>query len=293
MTIRSPLFAVIVPTHGRPLLLVEALRSVLDQEVDDLECIVVDDGSPEPVDLPDDPRVRLVRRDRRGGAAAARNTGLEHARGRYVTFLDDDDFYTPDRLAIALEGLSRAPLSVCWMRRLGASTFPIRDRILEGNVHDTILESPVPHFGTVAVERALAPRLDERFVVGEGLEWWIRASPRMAVSTVPRVGYISRVHSGPRLNRDLRDRLDSCLLLLEVHAEYFAARPRAAAAHWGRAGSFAWRLGDQAAARAAFRASLRHHPDPRTLARLVRSLLPRGAPVPARAGSPDGSDGKL
>lgn len=283
MTIRSPLFAVIVPTYHRPLMLVEALESVLHQDVDDLECIVVDDCGPEPVGVPDDPRIRVVRRDRRGGVAAARNTGLDFARSRYVTFLDDDDFYTRDRLTLALKGLSRAPLSVCWMRRIGASVSPARRRVLEGDVHDVILESPVPHLGTVAVERARAPRLDQRFVVSEGVEWWIRASRTMRVSTVCSVGYLSRVHDGHRLNRDLRDRLDSCLQLMEVHAEYFATRPHAAAVHWRRAGSFAERLGDRATARAAFRLSLRLHPEPRAMAHLAHSLWPRSTPVAPEA----------
>ena len=98
----DPLFSVIVPTYQRPPFLLEALDSVRRQTIESFECIVVDDGSPEPVRLANDDRVRLVRRPINGGVAAARNTGIDHARGRYITFLDDDDVYTPTRLALAV-----------------------------------------------------------------------------------------------------------------------------------------------------------------------------------------------
>ncbi|MBI4259617.1 MAG: glycosyltransferase family 2 protein, partial [Actinobacteria bacterium] len=106
-SVATPLFSVIVPTHGRPAYLAEALASVAAQTIEDWEAVVVDDASPEPVEVPDDPRFRLVRRDENGGPGAARNSGLAAATGRYIAFLDDDDLFTPDRLEVALEGLQR------------------------------------------------------------------------------------------------------------------------------------------------------------------------------------------
>jgi glycosyltransferase involved in cell wall biosynthesis len=114
--VNEPLFSIIVPAYGRPQLLAEALGSVLAQTIQDFECIVVDDASPSPVDVPDDPRIRLVRREMNGGLPAARNTGLQHASGRYVVFLDDDDLFTPERLSLGLDVLDQSPLSICWAR---------------------------------------------------------------------------------------------------------------------------------------------------------------------------------
>jgi glycosyltransferase involved in cell wall biosynthesis len=80
----------------------EAVRSALDNHGCSIELVVVDDGSPEPVaDLlaeVSDPRLRIVRIDH-AGTAAARNAGIEHARGRLIRFLDADDVVAPESTA--------------------------------------------------------------------------------------------------------------------------------------------------------------------------------------------------
>ena len=268
----DPLFSVIVATYGRPGFLADALASVLGQTVGDFEAVVVDDASPTPARYKGDPRVRVVRREENGGPAAARNTGLREARGRYVTFLDDDDLYTPDRLALALEGLKRTTLTHCWIQY--TDTPAGHNRILEGRVERQILEGLTPHLGTVAVARTVALPFDERFLAAEDVEWWLRMAQRSAVSRVPRIGYLLRRHAGPRHRIDLPTRLRCRLLLLDLHADYFVARPRAAAFQWKRIGLMSAELGDVPRARAAFALSFRLRPRADTLWHLVRSLTP-------------------
>ena len=83
----------------RPEWFKEAVCSALDQRDCELELVIVDDGSPEPIVAPvDDPRLRVVRIEH-GGTAAARNAGIEHARGRLIRFLDADDVLEPDSTA--------------------------------------------------------------------------------------------------------------------------------------------------------------------------------------------------
>src|SRR4051794_13465342 len=108
-----PLFTVVVPTYNRPGLLADALGSVCRQTISDFECIVVDDCSPTPVAIPDDPRFKLVRNSRNVGASASRNRGLEMAQAPFVTVLDDDDLFAPERLALALPALEDGEISVC------------------------------------------------------------------------------------------------------------------------------------------------------------------------------------
>ena len=271
MSKRPPLFSIVIATYGRQALLARALDSVLHQTVDDFECIVVDDGSPHPVAVPRDSRIRLVRRHDNGGPAAARNTGIDEARGRYIAFLDDDDMYTRERLELALRGLRRTPLSICWRGNVSDHR-PVANRVLEDSIYDTILEAEVPHLGQTALERTLAPHFNERYQAAEDTEWWLRVSYLATVSTVPRVGYLFRVHNEERHRNDLPARVRHRLLLLDEYSGYFAARPRAAAYQWKKIGLLAQGLGDLTLARSAFTRSLRLRPSPATLRHLTRSL---------------------
>jgi glycosyltransferase involved in cell wall biosynthesis len=282
--VTSPLFSVIMPTYGRSEFLDEALSSVLAQTVDDFECLVIDDASPEPASVRGDPRIRLIRRTENGGPGAARNTGLAHARGRYITFLDDDDLYTRDRLALALEGLERAPVAICWNGYFGARrrgrTVIDRNRSLEGDVSDIIMDDIPPHLGATSLQREAAIPFDERFEAIQDVEWWLRLATRAKVTTVPRIGYLLRKHATPRHRTGLSSRVRCSLLLFEVHASYFRAHPRGTAHRWKRIGLAANDLGDYALARTAFARSLRLHPSIPMGWHLVRSVRVSTSRVP-------------
>ncbi len=269
-----PLFSVIIPTYGRQQYLAQAIRSVLAQRVQDFECIVVDDASPEPVVIPvADPRIRLILRHQNGGPAAARNTGLEHALGRYIAFLDDDDLYTPERLSIAQQGLRQAPIAVCWSRYLPWPGPPRPPRrFLQGNVHDVILDGIAPHVGATTVDREVLVPFDERFEACQDLEWWLRLSEHHRVATVAEDGYLIRRHGGPRNRNGTDARAAATQLLLRVHADYFRTHPRSAAFRWLRVGLMARSVGDHATARRAFARSFRARPSRSAAWHFARSL---------------------
>jgi glycosyltransferase involved in cell wall biosynthesis len=269
----QPLFSVIVPTYGRPGYLEECLASILEQTVSDLEVVVVDDASPEPVGLAcDDGRVRLLRRETNGGPAAARNTGMEVARGTYLAFCDDDDLFSPHRLALAIEGLERAPVACCLNRYLDMPAG--RPVAVEGEVADTILDDMAPHLGRTALRRELAPAFDERFDAAEDIEWWLRLARTegVTVTTVPRIGYLVRRHEGERNRTGLADRVRSRELLLREHRDYFTSHATARAFAWKRIGLMAAAYGDRAAARRAFARSALARPDPKALGHLLRAV---------------------
>jgi glycosyltransferase involved in cell wall biosynthesis len=98
----SPFFSVVIPAYNRADVLGDAIRSVLAQTEQDFEIVVVDDGSADDparvVASFADPRIRLHRQVNRGGGAA-RNAGIDLARGCFIAFLDSDDAYLPDHLA--------------------------------------------------------------------------------------------------------------------------------------------------------------------------------------------------
>lgn len=90
-----------MPVHNRDTLIRDSIDSVLAQTFTDFELIVVDDGSTDAtaatVQSYTDQRIRLIRQPNQG-VSVARNTGLEAARGEFITFLDSDDLYYPDFL---------------------------------------------------------------------------------------------------------------------------------------------------------------------------------------------------
>ena len=266
-----PTISIILPTCRRPDLLPRALASVLAQEFGEYECVIVDDGGAAPVEVPDDSRLRVLRHSTNLGLAHALNTGLDAAHGDYVTFLDDDDELTPDRLAMVMPAVKTNDAVLCWVSADGAP-HPV-NRMLEGSVYDTILDTLAPAKGAVVLRRDRAPRFDPRYLALEDLDWWLRVTAAFAVVTVPRVGYVIHQHDGERGTTGPMARLRSGQLLLDEHAEYFRTHRRAAALRWRIVGSIAMNVGDRALARRAFARSLRAAPTARTLKRLARSLV--------------------
>ncbi|MBI3944301.1 MAG: glycosyltransferase [Armatimonadetes bacterium] len=105
-----PLVSVVIPAHNAEAFLAEAIASVLDQTYPCVEALVVDDGSTDgtgAIARGFGASVRCLRQEN-AGPGAARNTGLAHARGEYVAFLDADDAFRPERVAVMVAALRHA-----------------------------------------------------------------------------------------------------------------------------------------------------------------------------------------
>ncbi len=108
----QPLVSVVIPAYNAERTIRVTLDSVLGQTVDDVEVIVVDDGSSDGtaglVRAVPDERVRVLTQ-RNAGHAAARNTGIGDARGQFVAVVDADDLWVPQKLERQLEYFRRQP----------------------------------------------------------------------------------------------------------------------------------------------------------------------------------------
>lgn len=130
------MISIIIPTFGKPLYLDKAINSVLRQSFYELELIIVDDNNPntearklteELVDMYKkiDSRVVYLKHNHNQNAAIARNTGFSVAQGKYISFLDCDDEYMPDRLQKCFHAIENAHSSVggvytgCEFKRTG------------------------------------------------------------------------------------------------------------------------------------------------------------------------------
>jgi glycosyltransferase involved in cell wall biosynthesis len=110
----KPLVSVIIPVFNRPKELASALRSVSAQTFSDWEVIVVDDASSDAsseVAFQVGPagKVRVIRHEKNEGPSTARNSGISAARGRYVSFLDSDDSWHPEKLRKQVEMVEAEP----------------------------------------------------------------------------------------------------------------------------------------------------------------------------------------
>jgi glycosyltransferase involved in cell wall biosynthesis len=117
----APYFSVVIPVYNRADVLETALCSVLEQTFQDFDIIVVDDGSSDnpckAIERIADPRIKYLRQENKGGAAA-RNTGIDAATGRFIAFLDSDDVFLPHHLQTMHDMLDRTTNTVGYARIL-------------------------------------------------------------------------------------------------------------------------------------------------------------------------------
>jgi glycosyltransferase involved in cell wall biosynthesis len=106
----SPQFTVVIPTFNRANDLRRALQTVCDQTCTDWEVIVVDNHSDDDTErvIKDfsDPRIKFYKIHNYGVIAASRNLGIEKSLGKYIAFLDSDDWWLPDKLQQCLDAIN-------------------------------------------------------------------------------------------------------------------------------------------------------------------------------------------
>src|SRR2546426_189289 len=103
--------SVVIPVYNGEQYLADAIQSVRDQTYQNVEVIVVDDGSTDgsaDVAKKFGEAIRYVHQSN-GGVGKARNTGIAAARGAYLAFLDQDDLWLPDKLAVQVAYLDSHP----------------------------------------------------------------------------------------------------------------------------------------------------------------------------------------
>lgn len=141
--------SVIIPTYGTPIFLENSIKSVLNQTFQDLELIIVDDNNPdtearrktgELVEqyINKDNRIKYIKHERNKNGAVARNTGFAVAKGKYISLLDSDDEYMPDRLQKCFDIMENASFNIagvytgCEFRR-GGKVYHVEKNVKPGN----------------------------------------------------------------------------------------------------------------------------------------------------------------
>jgi tetratricopeptide (TPR) repeat protein len=196
----EPLVTVIIPTRNRPDRLRDAVASVLAQTLQRFEIIVVNDaGAPVEDVVVDDPRVRMVRAAGQRCMAGARNLGLRLARGRYVAYLDDDDFFHPEHLQTLVDAMEggRFKVAYSFARRLHEREEDGRRVTVGEDVpwrhefdRDLLYATNYIPILCLMHERACLDEVgafDESLGVLEDWDLWVRLARRWDFRCVPRV----------------------------------------------------------------------------------------------------------
>lgn len=120
LLMRDPLISVIMPAYNASEFIAESIRSVQQQTYGNWELLVIDDAStdttPEIAEeiIAQDPRIKLHRLPANQGAGFARNIGIKASQGDYISFLDADDLWMPEKLKTQLDFMMRHNATVCY-----------------------------------------------------------------------------------------------------------------------------------------------------------------------------------
>ncbi|MBR5130563.1 MAG: glycosyltransferase family 2 protein [Alphaproteobacteria bacterium] len=112
---KKPIVSVVLPTYNRAQLLPRAIESILNQEFQDFELIIVDDCSTDnTLELlksyqEKSDKIIVIKHDTTQGVGSARNTGNDYARGKYIIILDSDDYALPNMLKDSVEFMIKHP----------------------------------------------------------------------------------------------------------------------------------------------------------------------------------------
>jgi teichuronic acid biosynthesis glycosyltransferase TuaG len=126
--ITKPIVSIITPAYNAACFISEAICSVQAQDFYEWEMLIVDDCSPDDtVTLVEtfvarDPRVKLLRQAENSGPAFARQRALEVARGRFIAFLDSDDYWLPIKLSLQLAFMHKMDTAISYTRYRRIST---------------------------------------------------------------------------------------------------------------------------------------------------------------------------
>lgn len=214
----SPLVSVVIPTYNRAHMLKDAIDSVLAQTYPNFELLVVDDGST------DDTQALLESYGRRiiaihqsnKGVSAARNRGIRSASGELIAFLDSDDYWRPEKLAVQLDFFMTRPETVLcqteeiWIRN-GVRVNPKqRHKKLSGMIFEASLPLCLISPSAVMMRKALLEEVgvfDETMPACEDYDLWLRITCKYPAHLIPdslivkRGGHTDQLSRMPELDK--------------------------------------------------------------------------------------------
>jgi glycosyltransferase involved in cell wall biosynthesis len=224
-----PLISVIVPARNAEATIRDTIASVLRQTFEDFELIVIDDGSTDGtravIDRIADDRLRYVSFEN-AGLAAARNRGIERSNGAFISFIDADDLWTPDKLESQVQVLRSRPaagLAYSWTAFIddhGRYLFAKEPQHYEGDVYaDLLRQCFIASGSNVLLRRRCVESVGPfhaRFPAVEDWEYWLRVAEHWQFAVVRRYQILYRL-STKSMSSDV-DAIEASATQLLEHA---------------------------------------------------------------------------
>jgi len=192
-----PLISVIIPVYNGERFIKDAIRSILNQGHDPIEILVVDDGSTDSTKQKvfDFGKEITYLYQENQGPGAARNTGLECAKGDFIGFLDCDDLWTEGRLDLILQRFEEDFSLDIVMGHIRSES--IQDSIV---IPENLLNPHImPLFGSGLFKKSVFKKvglIDASLRYSEDQDWFLRAKEKgVSISILTEVVLIRRIHS--------------------------------------------------------------------------------------------------
>jgi glycosyltransferase involved in cell wall biosynthesis len=241
---KTPRVSIVVPTYHRPTFLTRAIESVQAQSWTDWELIVVDDNGTgsdhqrqtEGIirDLGDS-RIRYIEHARNRGGSAARNTGIAEAVAPFVAFLDDDDEWHREKLALQLSALAGSAddvaLAYCGSRTIDDRTGAVETLSVDGTRHslrhllkrNTVGSTSCimcRHEALVAVGA-----FDESLPSKQDIDLYVRLSQRYRFVFVDEVLLTRHLHADASIGKNVAGTIRAHELFFEKYRPLIEAYP--------------------------------------------------------------------
>jgi len=205
----DPMVSIIVTTYNRRSFLEEALPSVIGQDYKTTEIIVVDDGSTDSSE--ESVRGLPVRYEwkENGGISSARNRGIALARGDFFAFLDVDDLWKREKLAVQIEAMAASGSQISytdeiWLRNGQWLNQGKRHRKYSGFIYEHCLPLCIISPSSAVMSRRVFDEVglfDESLPVCEDYDMWLRICSRYPVLFIPRPLIVKRGGHADQLSR--------------------------------------------------------------------------------------------
>jgi len=236
MADKNPLVSVVIPTYNRADKIDRSLTSVLNQTYENLEVVVVDDGSTdnteEVIRSYEDTRVHYIGHEENKGATAARNTGIEAAKGEFIAFQDSDDEWHPKKIEKQVEAYMNSPddykviyTIVCGNLTGGGKIYvPERWAVpRNGDIHHTIRKGSCVSTVGIFTNKSCLEKVgyfDENFPRLQDWELAFRLSKHYKFKLVDEV-MVEAYHDESSITEDNEALAEAIEMFLEKHKKDF------------------------------------------------------------------------